>query len=160
MPSLLYSLRSSLSSVTSVELLTLLIEAYGLRSQVMPLRYLTTLPPIPALGISGETPLKIPDLFALLTVAFWGPVGLWLLTSLFLPLTGAWFFNFGSPRGYDPLSFHIVKALTAWIVYAKKGYGGESRIVVEEGIPGGIPGLLVSAGVGALVSFWDVLGKR
>ena len=160
MPSLLYSLRSSLSSVTSVELLTLFIEAYGLRSQVMPLRYLTTIPPIPALGISGETPLKIPDLFALLTVAFWGPVGLWLLTSLFLPLAGAWFFNFGSTRGYDPMSFHIVKALTAWIVYAKQGYSGDSRLIVEEGIPGGIPGMMVSAGVGALVSFWDVLGKR
>lgn len=126
----------------------------------MPLRYLTTIPPIPALGITGETALKIPDLFALLTMAFWGPVGLWLVTSLFLPLAGAWFFNFSSARGYDPMSFHVVKALMAWIVYARKGYSGQSRVKVEQGVPGGVTGMMVGAGVGALVSFWDLLGKR
>ena len=159
-PATLYNLRSSLSSVTSVELLTLFIEAYGLRSQVMPFRYFTTIPPIPALGITDEVAVKIPDLFALLTSAFWGPVGLWLVTSLFLPLAGAWFFNFGNAKAYDPLSFHVVKALMAWIVYVKQGYSGQSRFVVQEGVPGGATGMLVGAGIGGLVSFWDLLGRR
>lgn len=42
----------------------------------MPLKYLTTIPPIPAIGIIHETALRFPDLFALLTSDFGGAVGL------------------------------------------------------------------------------------
>ncbi|KAI4126826.1 MAG: hypothetical protein LQ338_003536, partial [Usnochroma carphineum] len=122
-PSTLYSLRSRLSSVTSIQLFILAIEAIGLFSRVVPLKYLTTIPPIPALGIHRETALRLPDLFALLTSDFWGPVGLWVGTSILVPACGAWFLNLRAAMGeengdgYDPVAFGVVKGLVGWIVY-------------------------------------------
>lgn len=159
-PSTLNSLRASLSSVISIELLALFIEAWGLRAQVLPLRYLTTLPAVPALG-TGELAIKIPDLFALLTLGFWGPVGLWALTSIGLPLAGAWFVNLtDGGRAYDPLSFNVVKGLVAWVVYVNGGVGGESTGVVDRGVPGGSQGLLVGAGIGVLASIYEAIQKK
>lgn len=160
LPSSLHALRATLSSVISIELLALFLEAWGLRAQVLPLRYLTTLPAIPALG-TGELPIKIPDLFAVLTVGFWGPVALWALTSVFLPLAGAWLFNLteGGKR-YDPVSFNVVKALAAWVVYVRGGVGGQSRWVVEKGVLGGAHGLLVGAGIGLLASLYEAVLRK
>ncbi|MCJ1425378.1 hypothetical protein MMC29_003277 [Sticta canariensis] len=156
-PSALRSVRANLSSVIGIELLALFIEAWGLRSQVLPLRYLTTLPAAPALG-TGELAIKIPDLFTMLTVGFWGPVGLWALTSVLLPLVGAWFINLtDGARSYDPVSFNVVKALVAWVVYVRSGVGGESRVVVERGVPGGAQGLLIGAGIGVLASLYEAV---
>lgn len=59
----------------------------------------------------------------------------------------------------DPLVFSVAKGLLAWVVYARKGWGGESRLVVEEGVPGGSVGMLVGAGVGGLVSLWEGVGR-
>lgn len=124
------------------------------------MRYLTTLPAMPALG-TGELAIKIPDLFALLTLGFWGPVGLWLSTSVAMPLLGAWFFNLTmGERMYDPMSFNVVKGLVAWIVYARGGVSGESRAVVERGVPGGAVGMMVGAGVGGLVNLYEVLLRK
>ncbi|KAL8756462.1 MAG: hypothetical protein Q9199_002905, partial [Rusavskia elegans] len=112
-PTTLSSLRAKLSTVTSIQLLILSLEAFGLFRQTVPLKYLTTIPAVPALGLSDPTALKLPDLFALLTSAFWLPFGLWLTTSVLLPVTGAWFMNLRSTRdeevGYDPVTFGVVK---------------------------------------------------
>ena len=153
------SIRSSLSTVTSIQVLTLFIEAWGLRSQVLPLRYLTTLPAVPAIGL-GEIAIKIPDLFALLTTAFWGPVGLWYATSIALPLLGSWFINLKGEGGHDTVSFNAVKALVAWIVYVRGGVGGESTKIVEKGVPGGTMGLLIGAMIGLLAGIYDAVLKR
>jgi len=59
----------------------------------------------------------------------------------------------------DPLVFNVVKGLVVWVVYARKGWGGESRSVVEEGVPGGVMGMLVGAGVGGVVSLWEGVGR-
>lgn len=124
------------------------------------MRYLTTVPAMPVLGISAFA-LKIPDLFALLTLGFWGPVGLWLATSVGAPLMGAWVFNLThGVREYDPVSFNVVKGLVAWIVYVKGGVSGESKGVVEEGVPGGAVGMMVGAGVGVFVSIYEVLLRK
>ena len=139
--------------------MALVIEAWGLRAQVLPLRYLTTLPAVPAIG-TPELAIKIPDLFALLTMAFWGPVGLWLITSIALPLMGAWFINLKGEGGYDSVSFNAVKALTAWIVYVRGGVGGDSTRVVEQGVPGGSAGLLVGAGVGGLAGLYEAVLRK
>ncbi len=159
LPGALENLRASLSTVTSIELLILFIEAWGLRAQVLPLRYLTTLPAVPALGI-GEYAIKIPDLFALVTMAFWGPVGLWVITSIALPLLGGWFINLKGEGGYDAVSFNAVKALAAWIVYVRGGVGGESMGVVEKGVPGGSVGMLVGAGIGGLAGLYEAVLKK
>ena len=159
-PGALNSLRNALSSVTSLQLLVLFVEAWGLRAQVLPLRYLTTIPPIPALGIAGSTAVKIPDLFALLTVAFWGPFSLWAATSIVLPLLGSWFVNLTKgEKVVDPLVFSTVKGLATWILFAREGWGGDSRELVESSVPGGTTGMMVGAGVGGLVSFWERLAR-
>lgn len=144
----------------SIELLVLFVEAWGLRAQVLPFKYLTTLPAIPAIG-TGELAIKIPDLFAVLTLGFWGPVGLWALTSILLPTLGAWFINLteGS-KAYDPLSFNVVKGLVAWVVYVRGGVGGDSIGVVERGVPGGSHGLLIGAGIGVLASLYEAVQKK
>jgi len=143
----------------------------------MPLRYLTTISPLP---VVGSLAIKVPDLFALLTYAFWGPVELWVGTSVVAPVVAGWVVNFrrgeggraegGSEEGgrdggrgegwrVDPLVFSLVKGLVVWVVYARKGLGGESRAVVEEGVPGGVVGMLVGAGVGGIVSLWEGAGR-
>ena len=126
---------------------------------MLPLRYLTTLPAVPAIG-TPEIAIKIPDLFALLTMAFWGPVGLWVITSIALPLLGAWFINLKGEGGFDAVSFNVVKALTTWIVYVRGGVGGDSTHVVEKGVPGGSVGLLVGAGVGGLAGVYEAVLKK
>ncbi|KAL9104285.1 MAG: hypothetical protein Q9163_000726 [Psora crenata] len=153
------SARASLSSVVSIELLIVSVEALGLRSQVLPLRYLVTIPEIPALGISAIH-IKAPDLFALLTSAFWGPVGLWLLTSIILPLIGAWLINLKRDGGYDSVSFNAVKALAAWIVYKRRGVSGESVQSVERGVPGGSAGLLIGAFIGGLAGLYEAMLRK
>lgn len=159
LPGTMENIRSSLSTVTSIQLLTLFIEAWGLRSQVLPLRYLTTLPAVPAIGL-GEIAIKIPDLFALLTTAFWGPVGLWFATSIGLPLLGSWFINLKGDAGYDAVSYNVMKALAAWIVYVRGGVGGESTKIVERGVPGGSGGMLIGASIGLLAGVYDAVLKR
>lgn len=160
LPSTLHTLRTTLSSVNSIELLVLSIEAWGLRSQVLPLRYLTTIPAIPALG-TNDIAIKIPDLFATLTSGFWGPVALWILTSIALPLLAAWMVNLTEGRKrYDPLSFNVAKGLLAWIVYVKGGISGESRHVVQRGVPGGAQGILVAAGIGVLASVYEAVLRK
>ncbi|KAL6719751.1 hypothetical protein ACLMJK_001672 [Lecanora helva] len=159
LPGTLEGTRAYLSTVTSIELLTLFVEAWGLRAQVLPMKYLTNVPAIPALG-TGEIAIKAPDFFQLLTMAFWGPVSLWMVTSIALPLLGGWFINLKGDRGYDAVSFNMVKALAAWIVYLRAGVGGESREIVEMGVPGGTVGMLVGAGVGGLAGLYEAVLKK
>lgn len=155
------NVRATLSTPTAIQTAIILIELFGLRSQILPLRYLTTIPAIPAIGITWDTPVKIPDLFALLTVAFWAPFSLWATTSVALPLLGAWFVNLrGGESGYDPVSFNVVKALVAWIVYLRGGVSGDSPAIVVKGVYGGPVGLLIGAAVGALAGLYEgVLAK-
>ncbi|KAL8741285.1 MAG: hypothetical protein Q9190_006096 [Brigantiaea leucoxantha] len=160
LPGALHTIRASLSSATSIHLLTLFIEACGLFSTVVPLKYLTTLPAVPALGITWETSLKIPDLFALLSTAFWGPVGLWIATSIALPLIGGWAMNLRHDGGCDGVSYGVVRGLLAWIVYAKGGVSGESRGVVEGSVPGGSVGMMVGAAVGVLGAVYEVILRK
>ncbi len=157
-PGTLDAVRSNLSTVTSIELLALFVEAVGLRGEVLPLRYLTTIPAIPAIG-TNELSIKIPNFFALLTMAFWGPVGLWVITSIALPLIGAYFINLKG-EGYDALSFNATKALIAWVVYVRNGMKVESKAVVEQGVPGGSTGMFIGAGIGGLAALYEAVLKR
>ena len=155
------NVRATLSTTTAIQTTIILLELFGLRSQILPLRYLTTIPAVPAVGITWDTPIKIPDLFALLTTAFWAPFSLWTATSIALPLLGAWFVNLrGGEAGYDPVSFNVVKALVTWIVYFRGGVSGDTPEVVAEGVYGGPIGLIIGAAVGALAGLYEgVLSK-
>ncbi|KAI9838808.1 MAG: hypothetical protein M1837_002301 [Sclerophora amabilis] len=172
--------RESLSTVLSIEALALAIEATGLRSEILPLRYAFTLPPLPVLGTSA-LPVSLPDLFLLVTSSFWSPFILWASTSLAVPLIFAYFFNLtlkakpghvttrshSSNPGhvFDPLTFNIAKALVAFLVYSEDvkfgglvGYDSVERI--RGSVPGGADGILVGAGIGGLVSIYEAVLKK
>jgi hypothetical protein len=184
------TLRSLLSSVSTIETLILGIELYGLSSEIIPMRYVTTVPALPA----ARTPnlaIKIPDLFVLLSGSFWAPFSLWLSTSLILPYLFAYFFNLslkvqqpsqaghsygtrrtaaatshGGPRkNFDPLVFNVAKALVSYLVYANKFtfwdlYSPLSLERVVDSIPGGLAGVLTGSAVGTLVSLYDAVLRK
>ena len=168
-------LRDILSSVVSVETVILLIEAFGLRTEVLPSRYAFTIPGIAALR-TPDWPVFIPDLFLLLTSTFWAPFTLWLSTSLFVPLLFSYFFNLtiktkGAIRShsaaykFDPLTFNLTKALLAYLVYYQGvKFGGllgyNSVYKVEGSIPGGADGLLIGSAIGAIISVYEAVLKK
>ncbi|EEP81520.1 predicted protein [Uncinocarpus reesii 1704] len=141
-----YALRSCLSSVSTIGTLILATELYGLGGEILPFQYLATIPAMPNLHIPA-IPVKIPDVFALLTSAFWAPFSLWLATSVIFPSVLAYFFNinlkmtqpsvkphsYGTRRAsaaqaasataktdFDPLVFNVAKALVSYLVYGNK----------------------------------------
>ena len=173
-------LRELLSSV-SIEGAILLIEAAGLRSEVLPSRYAFTIPAVMGLSPTGW-PVHVPDLFACLSSSFWAPVSLWALTSLFVPLFFAYFFNLTlkakrahagshnqpthqSTQMVDPLTFNIVKGLTAYAVYSRQGrFGGifvdDTVDTVQRGVPGGVDGFFIGSSIGVLASIYDAILKK
>ncbi|KAI9668945.1 MAG: hypothetical protein M1817_005168 [Caeruleum heppii] len=173
-------LRESLSSVASIETIVLAVEAFGLRSEVLPLRYAFTIPAVATLRTS-DVNVFLPDMFFLLTASFWSPFTLWFLTSIAVPLLFAYFFNLtlkhksthGHARAqltkashvFDPLTFNLAKALTAFLVYSQEvKFGGllgyETVDRVRQAIPGGTEGILIGAAVGAVTSLYDAALKK
>ncbi|KAL4888381.1 hypothetical protein BDV59DRAFT_188737 [Aspergillus ambiguus] len=175
------ALRASLSSVKAIEVLVLALEACGLIRQILPLRYLTTIPPVDALHTPALA-VKVPDLFVLLDGSFWAPFSLWLLTSLLVPLTAAYFFNLsraqagsgpaaGTRRSravqasFDPLSFNIAKALVSYLVYANRCtlwnlYSPYSVAKVNASIPGRWPGLLTGSAIGVVGTLYEAILRK
>ncbi|KAL2827701.1 hypothetical protein BJY01DRAFT_228928 [Aspergillus pseudoustus] len=180
------SLRTTLSSVRSVEVIVTILEGFGVLAEVLPRRHLTTIPPIDALR-SPALPIKIPDVFVLVDSSFWAPVSLWLLTSLLLPLTVAYFFNISlqvaqsssgpasrtrrssitrNPQAdFDPLSFNIAKALISYLVYAHgftfwNIYSKVSVETVNASIPFQYAGILTGAAIGAIGTFYEAILKK
>lgn len=120
-------IRENASSVATIQMLILLIEASGLQ-----LNTLQTMPglPLPS-AISSHANseyLFVPNILALLTSDWWAPATLWSLTSWVLPLVFSYFFNLtlrtntmrkSSDRQYptDPFVFNIIKAILAYSAY-------------------------------------------
>ena len=172
------ALRQKVSVGGSVELLGLALEVAGLRAGLLPGKFLTTLPASRALG-TGEIPVRVPDLFALLRADFWSVFLLWFLASVLLPMTAAYFFNVTlkvkGARGtraagagvleYDPLTFNVAKGLIAYVVF---GCGFQvfdlpsfaSRAMIEDHVPGGYKGIIISTGIGALVSLYEAILRK
>lgn len=169
--------RTKASTVVGVELLALCVEFYGLAPEVFPWAYAFDVPAIQVLRTNSFA-VKLPDLFLIFTTFFWSPTGLWLGTSLFLPLLFAYVFNFTSqiktPRTRaaaasvykaDPLTFNVVKALTTWLVYSQGfrlgGYVSDLTVTrVNNAIPGGYGGILIGAGIGAIVSMYEAILQK
>lgn len=180
------SLRTTLSSVKAVEVIVTLLEAFSLIREVLPLRYLATIPSIETVH-SPAVPIKVPDLFVLVDSAFWAPVSLWILTSVLLPLTVAYFFNIslqvtqsGSSgvqtrrrsssassvqTTFDPLSFNIAKAIAAYIVYAHgftfwNIYGRDAITTVNASIPFQYGGILTGAAIGTVGTLYEAILRK
>lgn len=168
--------RETLSTVVSVEVLIILFEAFCLRYEVLADRYAFTIPGLKLLGTS-DYPVKIPDMFLLLTSSFWGPATLWTITSLIVPLLASYFFNLTSkPRtgrshmqhfnySFDPMIFNIVKALLTWVIYEKDvTFGGlvdlEYVARINSALYGGPTSVLVGCAIGVLITFYEAIIKK
>jgi hypothetical protein len=120
----------------------------------------------------------LPDFFLLLTNFFWSASTLWATTSLFVPLLFGYFFNLtlktkSSHGNYvsrpthnvDPLTFNLAKGLITWLVYARGArfrglFADETVERVNNAVPGGYLGVLIGAGLGAVVSIYDAVLKK
>lgn len=172
------SLRATLSSVKAIEIIVLLLESGSLAKELIPIRYLTTTPPVQAAHIPA-IPIRAPDLFVFLEAAFWAPFSLWFLTCLFLPLISAYFINLSwqassSARRtrsasnlaqFDPLTFNIVKALLVHVVFQKdfNFFGVYSRYAigkVVDSVPGGDVGLFTGSAIGVVGALYEAILHR
>lgn len=172
-------LRATLSSLKAVEALVLVLEGSSVLKELIPLRYLTTTPAVEAAHIP-EIAIKVPDLFVLLTGAFWAPLTVWLLTGLVLPLAAAYFINLswqaatgGHRRGrsassrasFDPLTFNIAKALLVYKVYADHYTYCDmfSNFAVEKvntSVPGQWAGMLTGTAIGVIGTLYEAILRR
>jgi hypothetical protein len=170
-------LRQEFSRVETIQLLTLIFEALGLREQTFPLRW-TVIPGNKAL-YNKQTAILYPNFALLLSSDFWAPTTLWLLTSLFIPLVSGYIFNltYTNPRPktrrsqplreVDPLTFSIVKGLLAYLVYSPAAsfnfwgaFAPETVGAVHDGIWGHYVTLLIGSGIGILTALYDHLSFK
>lgn len=177
------STRDLLSSPLTVIVLALLLEAYGLRAQILPNKVFAEIPPIPYIS-SSKTPISVPDLFLLLESKFWAPFSLWALTSMILPATTAYFINLplkahpshsystrqaalqaNTQMQFDPFIYSLAKGLISYLIYAQHFtlgglYTNFTIATVNEAILGGWGALLVSSGLSAVVSMYEAVLKK
>ncbi|RAK94931.1 uncharacterized protein BO80DRAFT_395117 [Aspergillus ibericus CBS 121593] len=173
------SLRSNLSSVKAFGALLLALESIGLFQTVVPWYYVTTLKIPPSLQMA-DYQVWIPDLFVLVEGYFWATVTLWLLTSVVLPLTTAYFFNISlqaaqpgshsrrSPfahTSFDPLSFYIAKAVIAYIVYVEQFsfwglYEGLTIERLEASLAGGVYGAVAGCAIGVIGTLYEAILRK
>jgi hypothetical protein len=161
--------------VDTINAIVAAVEFSGLRRAVFPLIAEETV------ELRGYGPYAYwrPNVSVLFSGVFWAPTTLWLLTSVVLPLVFAYFFNltFTSPRPpskrpkplreFDPLTFSIVKALAAWLVYSPSAtfrfgglYSKATVSVVQDFVYGGYFGLYVGSAIGVLTSLYDHLSYK
>lgn len=175
------SVRETLSSTVTINVLAILLEAFGLRTQLMPFKPVTSLPP--TFFTSEPTKVYLPDLFVLLNTSFWAPFTLWLMTTLLLPAIASYFINLPlaqlpshSPARrtsmktnphimFDPFVFNITKGLVAYMVYALhfqfvEFFKNADIALVNTSVPGGYHGMLISSGIGAAVSLYEAVLKK
>lgn len=175
------SARDLLSSTVTVNVLAMLVELYGLRSEILPNKLLAEIPPVPYVK-STKTPVNVPDLFLLLNQSFWAPFSLWILSTIALPALLSYFINLplkqvtgqagrrASMRSnphvqFDPFVFNLAKGLIAYLVYGLHLglvglYQHFTVSLVNEAIPGGYHGILISSGIGAAVSLYEAMLKK
>ncbi|PKY05031.1 hypothetical protein P168DRAFT_289860 [Aspergillus campestris IBT 28561] len=169
------ALRATLSSAKAIQVIALLLEAASLIYELLPLRYLTTIPAVRALH-TPPYPIKVPDLFVLVDGVFWAPISLWLLTSLVLPLLAAYFFNFrlnsasrgkggGGASSFDPLSFNLVKALVSYFVYRREfdffgTFVFATMHKVDMAVPGQWRGTVAGAVIGIVGTLYEEILRR
>jgi hypothetical protein len=174
------NVRDAVSSTQAIELLALFLELYGLRAELMPMKYLTTVTlPVTILD-TNELTISLPYVFTVITAKFWTILMLWSLTSAILPLGFAYFFNLAlknkhghikstkqvpSSAQYDHLTFNVAKAVITYLVYGKNfkvfGYPHRhTRQLIEGLIPGGSQTVLVASGIGTLTSLYEAVLRK
>ncbi|KAI5779233.1 hypothetical protein EDC01DRAFT_621512 [Geopyxis carbonaria] len=164
-------LRDRLSNVISVNAIALTLEVSFLFISVIPLTYEVTIPGIPTLGTHNKI-FVLPDLFVLLTSAFWSPFLTWLMTAIIGPFINASLFNLvaatvavkdGSEYKADPLTFAVTKALLVYLVHYKDFFfwglcNPKSVQIVGNSV--GRELQLVAAGIAGLAAIWEGILRR
>lgn len=173
------NVRDKVSTTASIETIALAIELIGLRVEILPWKYLSMIPASRILH-TPEIPIKVPDLFVLLSADFWSTFLLWFITSAVLPMAFAYFFNLtlkakhghvkhaknvAPSAQYDPLTFNLSKGLIMWLIYGKNvtlfGWPGDrTKAKIDYSVPGGYQGVLVATGIGALTSVYEAVLKK
>ncbi|PYH48781.1 uncharacterized protein BP01DRAFT_371027 [Aspergillus saccharolyticus JOP 1030-1] len=176
------SLRSNLSSVKAIGVVLYGIESFSVLRLLFPLRPLTRIPAVDALHLPTFK-IWAPDAFVLVESSFWTAFIGWLFTSLIIPLTLAYFFNIslqvaqtGGPASntrraarqlasFDPLSFHIAKAIFTYLVYSGKfsywGFFNDAAIEdVNDAIPGHWPGLITGSAIGVITTLYEAILRK
>lgn len=157
-----------------------ILEAYRLREVILPSKPIGKIPSF-QYSNNDEYTVNVPDLFLLLTQKFWAPFSLWAATSLIVPLTFAYFFNFAlyaqptrsscrtesssSAPQYDPIVFSITKALASYLVYAQHWvpfhlFQNHTVATVNEGVYGGYQGMITAAAIGGVIGLYDTILKK
>lgn len=174
---LMHDLRHNLSSVVAIEIIALIVEAYGLRRDTYPWRYAFDFPAIKSLGTKSHAIFVPYDFMRLLGHSFWAPTVLWATTSVLVPLMFAYIFNLTlkvtdsrhrhvrHAHEIDHFTFNVVKGLLAWIVYVQGwtlgGLFKEATVErVARGTYGGSAGILIGAAIGLLTTFWVEIQKK
>lgn len=176
------NVRDLLSSSVTINILAIILEAYGLRASILPNKLFLEIAPVPYIK-STKTPVYVPDLFQVLSTSFWAPLALWILTTLVTPALASYFINlplkqlpghnYGTRRAsikhspqmqFDPFIFNLTKGLLAFLVFAghlRLGiFQNYTIALVNNSIPGGYSGLLITSGLGAIVSLYAAVLKK
>lgn len=118
------------------------------------------------------TTYVLPDLFVLLTTAFWAPFLVWLSTALLVPLANAVTFNLvattvqrkNEQYRVDPLTFAVTRALAAYLVHYKGfTFGGlfSEQAIKMVGASVGKELQIIGAGIGGIAALWvGILSRR
>ena len=175
------AVRDWASSPLAIAMLSLGFEAYTLRQKLMPFKPFTHV----TLPRSGTVqPIFVPDLFVLLEATFWSPVAVWLLTSVFIPLTISYFINiplktqpthnYGTRRAtahastdmqYDPFVYFVAKAFIGSLIYSRqfKLFGAFNEVWIDdvnESVYGGYTNVLTTSGIGAALSLYEAVLRK
>lgn len=173
-----YTTRDTLSNVASIIVCIHAFELYYLRKEILADRYAFTIPAIPFLGIPDQA-VEVPDMFLLLSKSFWSPAWLWFLTSTFIPLFFAFYFNLSAARSagaggrkrgsyqfsVDPLIFSIAKGVVTYVVYQQGAtFGGwidpVSVARINSAMYGGWKGVLTGTFIMGVASFYDAVLRK
>lgn len=170
-PETIAQLRETCSTLAAVHATFLFLEAYNLHKTVMPWKYAFDVPYSPIFGTPSFA-VKLPDLFVLLTSAYWAPTLTWATFSIAIPLAVSYFYNLtvhnvkrNNARvrvvryTYDPLVFNVTRAMAAYLVYKAEilfPYVSEqTRTVLVGSQYQEMFGFLVGPAVSGLLSIWE-----
>lgn len=174
--------RETLSSTVTINLLAILLEANGLRANILPNKPIAEIGPIAGIK-DTNTRIMVPDLFLLLDASFWAPFMCWLVTTLLLPSLTSYFLNLPlrqlpahSPARrqsvksnphiqFDPFVFNLTKGFVVYCVYAAhfqiiEMFRHATIATVDTSVPGGYQGMLISSGIGAAISLYEAVLKK
>jgi len=165
------NVRDVMSNAVAVNAAALSYEALLLIKALIPLAKELTIPAMATFGTPQRT-YWLPDLFVILTAAFWGPFLTWLTSALLLPLGNSMVINMVSTAAIakpgpeyraDPMTFAVTKALLAYLIHYHGfqlwGILGKSGVETV-GASVGTETQLICAGIGAIAALWEgVLGR-